>query len=91
MFGSSIYLRVADFAVDHIAIIIPWRRGRRTTWRFRLRLALRVQLLAQRMEGLLDLFAQLFDTSGIVALKIILLAERPVKLAHSTLITLIYP
>ena len=41
--NQFIMLRVADFAVDHIAVVAAmWRRRRRTARRFGLRLSLRI-------------------------------------------------
>ena len=63
-------LCVADFAVDHVSIctaIILWWDGR-AACSFRLRLSLRVQLLAQGMESLLDFLSQLLDSCSIVTL-----------------------
>ena len=59
-------LLFSNFALnDVIAAIVRCRRS--ALW-FRLRLSLGIELLAQRMERLLDTFTRLLDAADIVAL-----------------------
>src|ERR1041385_9150830 len=65
VYGRSFKCLFVDFAFDHIvaAGLRSW-----PAWSFRLRLSLRIELLAQCMERLLHPLAGLLDAVDVIAL-----------------------